>query len=103
MRIVAIGKWDPAKWPELAQRFHDFVKGTNEEVLEACKRVNEITWELGSALGMNKSVWVAEGEPRDISTLLRYWMDLIEFDVFPTFDFEVVKTFYPDRHPYFQD
>jgi len=102
-RLVAIAKRNPEKWPELMQRFAEYVKGTNQDVLEADKRVNTITWELGSAFGINRTVWIAEGEPRDLSTMLRYWMDLAELDVFPTFDFNVIKKFYPDKHPYYED
>ena len=102
MRIVALSKWKPEKWPEVVKRFEDYLKGANPEVLEASQRVKEITWEFGSAYGMNRAVWIVDGEPRDLSTLLRYWMDLMTFDVFPTFDFNVIKKFYPDKHPYYE-
>ena len=102
MRIVALSKWKPEKWPEVAKRFAEQLKGANSEVLEADKRVKTITWEFGSAFGMSRAVWIAEGEPRDLSTLLRYWMDLLEFDVFPTLDFDVIKQFYPEKHPHYE-
>ena len=101
-RFVCLSKWKPEKWPEVAKRFAEYLKGTNTQVLEADQRLKTITWEFPSAYGQNRSVWIVEGELADISIILRYWMDLLEFKVMPSVDFDTIKKFYPDKHPNYE-
>jgi hypothetical protein len=74
-RVAAISRWMPEQTPAVLQRFAEFLKGEDSAVMEAFKRLNFIAWDFLSAYGQTTSVYIAEGDMRDISIYNRYWMD----------------------------
>ncbi|WP_287585696.1 DUF3303 family protein [Candidatus Borrarchaeum sp.] len=96
-RFVGISRWKPEQTPAVLQRFAEFLKGKDSAATEAFKRLNFITWDFPSAYGQTTSVYVAEGDMRDLSAFNRYWMDLLEYEILPCVDFETIIKFYPDK------
>ena len=102
VRWTVIMRWKPEKYPEILKRFVEQLKGEPPEVMEADKRIKEITWEFGSVFGQCINIWVGEGEPADFSTVLRHYIDLMEIEIVPTLGFDTVKKFFPEKHPSYE-
>ncbi len=96
-RFINLSRWKPEQTPAVLQRFAEFLKGKDAEVMEAFKRLNYITWEFPSAYGQCTGLSVVEGEARDLSIANRYWMDILDFEVLPSVDFETIIKLYPDK------
>jgi len=96
VRWTVIGRWTPEKYPDIGRRFVVFAKGqAPPEVLAASQKIKDIVWEFPSYYGQPLSVWVGEGEEADISTFLRYWMDLMTFEIYPSVPLETMKKLLP--------
>jgi hypothetical protein len=95
-RYAVVMKWKPEKTPEVLKRFGEFVSGKYPKILEAYKRVNYIVWDFPSAYGQCVNVSVVEGDAADMSTINRFWMDLMKIKVLPSVDLKTILKFYPD-------
>ena len=96
MRVVVIGKWEPAKFEEVSIRFLNLLQGeVSSEILSAYKNIKFYAFEFPSAYGQHCVVMVCEAEKLTFATFARYWADLMSLDFFPSVPFEELTKLAP--------
>lgn len=91
MRVVVIGRWEPAKFKEVSIRFFGMLEGeAPNQVLSAYKKIKFHAFEFPSAFGQNCVVMVCEADELTLATFARYWADVMSIEVMPSVPFEVI-------------
>jgi hypothetical protein len=94
MRAVVIGKWEPAKFGEVSNRFLGLLEGElPSEILNAFKQIKFHAFEFPSAFGQNCVVMVCEAEELTLATFARYWADVMSIELIPSVPFEVIAKY----------
>jgi len=98
MRVVVIGRWDPAKFKEVSIRFFNLLEGdVPGEILRAYKKITFHAFEFPSAFGQNCVVMVCEADELTLATFARYWADVMSLEVIPSVPFDVIAMQRADR------
>jgi hypothetical protein len=91
MRVVVIGRWEPAKFKEVSIRFFGLLEGdAPDEILSAFKKIKFHAFEFPSAFGQNCVVMVCEAEELPLARFARYWADVMSIELIPSVPFEVI-------------